>query len=138
MKTVGQTFKNVVELASSGGGMGSDQLIVGAADLFVKFDVGCASKAAVLSVLMKNAADKELVISDVGSKQKRLFRRRPGKGKKYVGDILAALIFAAGRTLKAICARESFEDRADIIAQLAIGDARLSQNVAREHIKIKM
>ena len=42
------------------------------------------------------------------------------------------------RRLHAVDARKGFEKRGDVIAQLAIRDSDVAQDVAREHIKIKM
>ena len=40
--------------------------------------------------------------------------------------------------MQTVHAGKSFEERSDVIAQLAIGDSDISQDVTREHVKIKV
>ena len=67
METIGQFRENIVQFAATRGCVRGDELIVGAADLFVELDVGRAPQAAALRVFVENAADKKRVISDVGA-----------------------------------------------------------------------
>ena len=65
METSGETFVNIAEIAPARGGVGSDELIIRAADLLVEREVGRAAQAAALRVLVKNAAEEKRVIADV-------------------------------------------------------------------------
>ena len=72
--------------------MRGDELIIGATDLLVKFDVGRAAQTAALGVLVKNAADEERIIADVRAQQERLLGCRAGERDQHVGNVLAAAI----------------------------------------------
>src|SRR5207244_12560275 len=67
--------------------MGSDELIIGATDLLIKFDVRRAPQTAPVRVLVKNAADEERIISDVGAQQECLLWRRAGERDEHIGDV---------------------------------------------------
>src|SRR5881227_1816829 len=130
--------------------MGSDELIIGATDLLIKFDVRRAPQTAPVRVLVKNAADEERIISDVGAQQECLLWRRAGERDEHIGDVFVRATpkaFASPdhfgvvnlvRALQLVRARESFEQRADIIAKLAITDPGLLQDVPSQDIKIKL
>ena len=137
-ETVGQLFINIAQLAAARGGVRGHELIIGPPDLLVKGEVGRAAQAAPLRVLVKNAGEKERIIADVRAEQKRLLRRRAGQRDQHIGNVLAPALLAHVRRLQAVHARKSFEKRGDVIAQFPIGDSDISQDVAREDVKIKM
>ncbi len=102
--------------------MRSDKLEIGPPDFFVELEVGRAAPAAMLGVLMKNSAHEKRVIPDVRPQKKTLFGRGAGQSDQHVGKILAAGILLGVRRAKSIGARESLEQRADIIREFAVGD----------------
>ncbi len=63
--------------------MRGNKLIVGPADLLVKFDIRSAAQTPSLSrdCGMKNSADEERVIPDMGPKQKRLLWSTRGSAR---------------------------------------------------------
>ena len=93
---------------------------------------------------MKNAADEERVITDVCAQQKGLLGSRAGQRDEHVRNILLHARIAGGlaasvlRHLQPVRARKSFEQRRDVIAQFAIADPALLQNVPGQNIKIKL
>src|SRR5947207_32340 len=87
---------------------------------------------------MKNAGDEKRVIANVCTKQKRLFGSRAGQRDEHVGKILLSAIIDLVRHLQPVRARKSFKQRRDVIAQLAVADPALLQNVPRQNIKIKL
>src|SRR5712691_11282503 len=117
--------------------MRCDQLVVGAANLLVKLQIGRTTTAAPLGVLVKNAAEKERIISNVRAQQKALLGCRASERDEHVGDVRASSFCARVRRLQTIDARKSFEQRSDVIAQLAVVDARSLQNVTSQDVKIK-
>ncbi len=70
-------------------------MIIGPADLLIKFEVRPAAQAPPLSrdCGMKNSADEEGIIPDMRPKQKRLFGSRAVQGDQDIGNVL----FATGR-----------------------------------------
>ena len=135
---IGEAFEDVAEIASTRGGVGSDKLIIGAADLFVKRQIGCAAQTAALGVLMKNAAEEEGIIPDVRAKEKRLFRSRLGERDEHIGNVLTARVGYQVRRAQSACAGKRFQERRHVITQLAIGNAGVAENMARQDIKIKV
>src|SRR5256714_8898056 len=87
VEAMGQFGKDIGEYAAARGFMRSDQLIVTATDLLIKFEVGRTPKAAALSVLVKNAADEKRVISNMRSKQESLLGGGPGQRDQHIGNI---------------------------------------------------
>ena len=92
VEAMGQSGKNIGELAAARGFMRSDQLVVTATDLLIKFKVGRTPKAAAVSILVKNAADEKRVISNVRSKQEGLLGRGLGKGDQHIGNIFGGVM----------------------------------------------
>ena len=148
VKAIGQPSEDVGEFAASRGFVRSDKLIIAATNLFVKFDIGRAAKTAALRVLVKDAADEERVISNVCAEQERLLRRGAGERDKHIGNVFAGAIVRPGesvlwridlvRALQLVRARESFEQRANIIAKFAIADPGLLQDVPGQDVKVKL
>src|SRR5215468_2823188 len=99
MKTIGETFKDIIEIATTRGFMGGHELIICAPDLLVEFDVGCAAQAPALRVLVKNAADEEGIISDVRAQEKTLLGRRAGECDQHVGNVFVRAIIDLVRRL---------------------------------------
>src|SRR5437762_3908541 len=87
---------------------------------------------------MKNAGDEKRVIANVCTKQKRLLGGRAGQGDKHIRNILLSAIIDLVRHLQPVRARKSFQQRSDVIAQFAITDPALLQNVPGQNIKIKL
>jgi hypothetical protein len=135
---IGQPFVNIAELAAPGGGVGRDQLIVRATHLFVKGEVGRAAQTAPLGVLVKNAAKKKGIIPDMRPEKKRLLGGGAGEGDQHVGNVLPSGLRRHVRSEQSVRARERFQKRRDIIAELAIGDTNVAENVPGQDIKIKM
>jgi len=106
--------------------------------LFVKFDVGRAAKTPALGVLVKNAAQKKRIITDVGAEQKRLRSRGAGQSDQHVGNILALSFLGHVRRTQPARARERFEERRDVIAQFPVRNPDIAQDMARQDIKIKV
>src|ERR1044071_4997402 len=127
-----------MELTAARGCVRRHQLVICPSDLLVKSEVGRAAKTPALRVLVKDTAEKERIITDVRPEQKRLFRSGAGKGDQHIGNILAALVFGRVRRLQTVHPRKGFEKRSDVITKLPIGDADISQDVTRKHVKIKM
>ena len=125
-KTIRQLFIDIVQFAAARGRVRSDELIIGPPDLLVKFQVGRAAPAAMLGVLVKNSAEKKRIIADVRAEQKSLFRRRAGQRDQHIGNVLAPDSSLSVRRTQTVRAGKSFEERADVIAQLAIGDSGLA------------
>ena len=90
MKTIGQSFEYIVQLAPACRLVGCDQLIIRAADVLVKFDVRRAPQTAALSVLMKDAADKQRIIAGMRAKQKRLLGSGSFQCDEQIGNDTAA------------------------------------------------
>ena len=138
VKTSGQAFVNIAEIAAARGGVGSDELIIRPADLLVKRQVRRAAKTAALRVLVENAAEEKRVIANMRPEQERLLGRRPGQRDQHIGNILALRFPRHVRRAQPARARKRFEERRDVIAELAIGDADVAQDMARQDIKIKV
>src|SRR5438105_2926465 len=146
VKTIGQPGEDLGQFAASRGLMRCEELIVAAAYLFVKPDVGRTAKTSALGVLVKNAADEERIISHVSTKQERLLGCGTGQRDQHIGNIFAGATpkaFASPdhlgvidlvRALQLIRARKSFEQRANVIAKLAIADAGLLQNMSAHDV----
>ncbi|MEY2556054.1 MAG: hypothetical protein QOF93_1198, partial [Verrucomicrobiota bacterium] len=62
---IGQPGEDIGEFAPSRGFVRSNQLIIAATDLLIKFDIGRTAKTPALRVLVKDATDKERIISDM-------------------------------------------------------------------------
>src|SRR5438093_13750614 len=87
---------------------------------------------------MKNAGDEKRVIANMCTKQKRLFGGRAGQGDKHIGNILLSAIIDLVRHLQLVRARKSFQQRSDIITELAIANPALLQNMPGQNVKIKL
>ena len=120
------------------GRMRSDHFEIGPADLLVELYVRSATQTAPLRVLMKNAADEKRVVADVRAQQKRLLVCRAGQRDEHVRDILLSAIIVLIRHLQSVRARKSFEQRRHVVAQFAIADPALLQNVPGQNVKIKL
>src|SRR5262249_14200289 len=139
-KPTGQSFENVVQFAAASGRMRRNELIVRPANLLVEFDIRSATQTASLSrdCGMKNAADKERVITNVRPKQERLLRRSAGQRDQDVGNVLFGQLMGFIGDLQPAGARKRLEQRRDVIAKLAVADPALLQHVPGEHVKIKL
>ena len=138
-KAVGQFLINIVQFAAARGGVGGDELIIGPPDLLVELQVGRAAQAAALRVLVKNSADEERIIADVRAQKKSLFRGHARQRDQHVGNVLLRPIrSAACGARKTLRARKCFQERSDVIAEFAIGDSGLLQDVTGEDVKIKL
>ena len=120
--------------------MRSDKLIVGPANLLVKFDIRPAAQTTPLSrdCGMKNAADEKRVIADVRPEQERLLRSRATQRDEHVGNVLLSEIVGLIGDLQPARARKCFKQRPDIITKLAVADSALLQNVPGENVKVKL
>src|SRR6266487_4411953 len=87
---------------------------------------------------MKNAGDEKRVIANVRTKQKRLLGSRAGQRDEHIRNILLSAMIDLVRHLQPVRARKSFKQRRDVIAQFAIADPALLQNVTSQNIKIKL
>src|SRR6266566_7813067 len=87
---------------------------------------------------MKNAADEKRVIANVCAQQKRLLGGRAGQGDEHIRNILLSAVIDLVGHLQPVRARKSFKQRRDVIAQFAITDPALLQNVTSQNIKIKL
>ena len=138
METSGEPFVNVAEIAPARGGVGSDELIIRAADLLVEREVRRAAEAAVLRVLVKNPTEEKRVVADVGPEQERLLGRRAGQRDQHIGNILALAFRGHVRRAQTARARKRLEQRRDVIAELPVLDPDIAQDMARQDIKIKV
>src|SRR5947208_1061080 len=129
VKTIGQPGEDTGQFAASRGLVRCDELIVAAADLFEKPDVGRTAKTPPLGVLVKDATDEKRIISHVGTKQERLLGGGVGQCDQHIGNVFVSAIIDLVRALQLIYPRKSFEERADVIAKFAIADAGLLQNM---------
>ena len=118
--------------------MRGNKLIAGPANLLVEFDVRSAAQATPMRVLMENSADEKRVITNVRSKQKRLFWSRARQRDEHVGDVLLGEIVGLIGNLQPARARKRFKQRRDVIAKLPVADPALLQNVPGKNIKIKL
>src|SRR5438445_12943018 len=138
MKTVGQSGEDVGQFAAARGFVGSYKLVVAAADLLVKPNVGRPPQAAPLGVFVKDSTDKKRIIADVSAEQKCLFRCGAGKGNQHVGDIFMRAILDLIRRMQLVRARKCFQERADIITQFTVADSGLLQNITCQNVKIEL
>src|SRR5947209_9525316 len=138
VKAIGQAGKYVSQLATAGGFVGSDKLVIGAADLFVEANIGCAAQTPALSVLVKNSGDEERIISNVSSKQECLFRRRASESNQHVGDVLVGAGADPVRCLQFVRVGKCFQKRTHVVGQFAVPNSALLEDVPREHVKIKL
>jgi len=115
-------------------------LKVRATDLLVKFNVGSAPQTAALSRDrgVKNSADEQRIIADVRPKQERLLGSGARERDQDIGDVLLREMMGLVRNLQPARVRKTFEQGRDIIAKLSIADSALLQNVASEHVEIKL
>src|SRR6266576_5557944 len=118
--------------------MRGNKLIVRSADLLVKLDVRSAAQTAPLSVLVKNSADKQRVIANVRPKQKRLLRSGAIQRDQDIGNVLFGEMMCLLGNLEAARARKCFQQRRNVIAKLSVSDSALLQDVASEHVKVKL
>ena len=138
VEALGQPGENIGQFAAPRGFVRSDKLIVGATNLFVKFDIRRTAQTAPLSVLAKNAANKEGIIPDVRPEKKSLLGRRSGERDEHVGNVFVGAVVDLVRALQLVRARKSFEKRTDVIAKFTIADAGLLEDVSGEDVKIKL
>jgi len=122
MEATGQSGKDIGELAAARGFMRSDELIIGATNLFVKLDIRRAAQTTPVRVFVKNAADKERIISDMGAEQESLLRRGAGERDEHIGNVFMRATpkaFASPdhfgvadfvRAPQLVCSRKSFEE----------------------------
>src|SRR5205823_14205300 len=101
-------------------------------------DVGRAAQTASLCILMKDSANEEGVIADVSPKQERFVLGGAGKRDQHVREILAWRFVVDLRRLQGVRTRKIFQERADVIAQFAIPDSSVAQDIARQNIKVKL
>ena len=87
---------------------------------------------------MKDAAEKERIIADMRPKEKRLLGVGPGEGDEHVGNVLPPGFRGHMRREQSVRARERFQKRGHIIAELAIRDPNIAKNVPGENVKVKM
>src|SRR5262245_55418939 len=120
--------------------MRRNKLIVRPADLLVKLDVWSATQTASLSrdCGMKNSADKQRIITNMRAKQEGLLRRGAVQSNQDIGDVLLGQMIYLVGNLKPARVRKCFQQRRNVIAKLSIADSTLSQDVASEHVKIKL
>src|ERR1700747_609093 len=119
--------------------MRGNKLIVRPANLLVELDVRSSSKTALSgNGRMKNAADEQRVITNVRPKQKRLLGIWPGKRDEHVGNVLFREMVGLVGDLQPARARKCFKQRRDIIAQFAVTDPALLQDVPGQNVKIKL
>src|SRR4249919_3337305 len=118
--------------------MRRNKLIVRPAHLLVKFDVRSATQAAPLRVLVKNSADKKRVIANMRPKQKRLLRSGATQRDQDIGNVLFGQMMCLLGNLHPARVRKCFQQRGDVIAKFSVPDSALLQDVASEHIKVKL
>lgn len=135
---IGQPFVNIAEIAPARGGVGCDQLVICPTDLFVEREVRRTPQASPLGVLVEDAAEKQGIIADVRAKEESLFRTRPRQRDEHVRNVLPAGFRNHMRRAQTVGARKSFQERSDVIAELAIGDADIAQDMTGQDIKIKV
>ena len=138
VKAIGQPGENIGQLAPPGSFVRSDELIIAAADLFVKSNVGRTAQAPALGVFVKNATDEERIISHVGTKQECLLGCGAGQRDQHIGNVFVRAMVDLARALQLVRAGKSFKQRSDIIAKFAVANAGLLQNVSGENVEIKL
>src|SRR5262245_40753799 len=148
-KSIRQSFEHVIQFAAASHHMRRNKLIVRTADLLVKLDVRSAAQTPPLGVLVKNAANKQRVITNMSPEQKCLLWSGAIQRDQNIGNILFgrmmcpcnAVPTTAGRlvgNLEPAGPRKCFQQRGNIIAKLSVSDSALLQDVASEHVKIKL
>src|SRR5215467_11494228 len=137
-KSIRQSFEHVIQFAAASHHMRRNKLIVRTADLLVKLDVGSATQTAPLGVLVKNSADEQRVITNMRPKQKRLLWSGAIQRDQDIGNVLLSQMMCLLGNLEPARPRKCFEQRRNVIAKLSVADSALSQDVASEHIKIKL
>src|SRR5207237_10599656 len=138
-KTSVELGVNIVKLAALGGGVRGDEVIIAPANIFVKTDVRSAAQAAPLRILMKNSADEERIITDVRAQQKRFVLCGARKRDQHIGEILAwRFVGLCLRAVQKMRAGKILKKGTDIIAQFAIADPGVAQNVSREDIEVEL
>jgi len=87
---------------------------------------------------VENSADEERIISDVRAKQEGLFGRNALERDEHIANVLVRATIDLVWLVQLIRARKGFQKRANVIAQFSVEDSALLQNVAGEHVKIKL
>src|SRR6476469_1391445 len=118
--------------------MRGNELIVRPADLLVKLDVRSATQTAQLRVLVKNSADEKRVIANVRPKQECLLGSGAIQRDQNIRNVLFGEMMCLLGNLKPARVRKRFQQRRNVIAKLSVPDSALLQDVASEHVKIKL
>src|SRR5438105_3700848 len=114
-------------------------MVTPAPDLLVESQVRCTAQTALLRVLVKNSANKKRIVTDISAQKERFFRCCAGEGDQHVGNILSRILLAAlVGGLQKRDSRKLFQERPDIIAQFAIGDPGIAQDMSGENVEIEL
>lgn len=138
MEPFGQSFKNIIELATPRSLVRGNQLVISAANFLVEPKVRSATQTASLCVLVKDPADKERVIANVGTEQERLFRRHALKCDQHIRDTLLNRVAGGVRRAQYTHSRKGFQQRGNVIAQFPVEDSCLLQNVTGQYVEIEL
>ena len=71
-------------------------------------------------------------------KKERLLGGGARERDQHVRDVLPLVLVGHVRRPQTARARKRFEERRYVITQFAIGDPGIAQDMAREHVEIKM
>src|SRR5215468_9652574 len=149
-KSIRQSFEHVIQFAAPSHHMRRNKLIVRTADLLVKLDVRSAAQTPPLGVLVKNSANEQRVITNMSPEQKCLLwsgaiQRDQNIGNILLGQMMCPACNAVRSTtgslvgnLEPVRPRKCFQQRGNIIAKLSVSDSPLLQDVASEHVKVKL
>ena len=108
-KVISESFEDIAQIAAPRGRVGSDELVVGATDLFVERQVGRAAQTAALGVLVENPAEKERVIADMGAEQERLLGGGSRQRDQHIGYVLLSALGGHVRRPQTARARKRLE-----------------------------
>src|SRR5262252_7244116 len=137
-KSIRQSFEHVIQFAAASHHMRRNKLIVRTADLLVKLDVRSATQTPPLGVLVKNSANEQRVITNMSPEQKCLLWSGTIQRDQNIGNVLFGQMVCLLGNLEPARVRKCFQQRRNVIAKLSIADSTLSQDVASEHVKIKL
>src|SRR5439155_16027295 len=78
------------------------------------------------------------IIAKLGTQQKRLIWSGAIQRDQDIGNVLFGQMMRLIGDLQSACVGKCFQQRRDVIAKLAVADSALLQDVASEHIKVKL
>jgi hypothetical protein len=87
---------------------------------------------------VKNSADEQRVIANMGPKQKRLLWSGTIQRDQDIGNVLFGQMMCLLGNPEPARVRKCFQQRRNVIAKLSVPDSALLQDVASQHVKVKL